>query len=503
MSYPHFVALLLILALPLSAAFPILPAKEGGHVFSLVQQPSSPNPFMTLFPISQSPSPYVLYPSNDSIWIDAVSTSSSSVSSQILQFFLNGTVRNRVPSLPNVFVSSIIVDPVLRRAWFPENNTLAYYDPRTMQLGNATTFANESPQYVALDSSDKLWLSLVGPGGQSRIAVYNPLDPQSKPTLYPVPTPNATVQGIAVAPDGTIWFAETVAKKLARLDPNTSIITEYSSPITLVAPIQVAVDSSGIVWFTDHGDNEFGWFNPQTKEWKTLPIGYCPSSCVYGLPNAIFIYKGEIWFSEHIAGRIARYNPNTKLLTEYIIPSSSSPLAWWARPGPNNLVWFTALGLGEIGYVNASIPVPFSISAPSTDVAIQRGSSVKIPTRATSQGVAMLSFGISPVTQDQPVQFTAQIYGSSPSNLTLNNNSQTAGFSVSAAWNATLGPRYVALTASDGQVAVNAHLRIVVVESSAPFVALGFSTMIALGGVTFYLRRPRKPKIQPVKKTRR
>jgi uncharacterized membrane protein len=186
-----------------------------------------------------------------------------------------------------------------------------------------------------------------------------------------------------------------------------------------------------------------------------------------------------------------------------MVHGNSTPLMWWAMPGPNNLVWFVAWGLGEIGYVNANIPVPFSISGASADVVVQRGSSVNVPVRVSSQGTATLSFGVSPVTQDQPIQFPAQVYGSSPSNLILNNNSQTVTFSVSAAWNATLGPRYIALTASNSEVAVNAHVRVVIAEASAPFVSLGFSSVVILGGLTFYLRKPKKPKTQPLKKTRR
>jgi len=500
MRSPYVVALLLILMLPLSAAFHVVPLKRDNPAFSPIQQPSSENPFVTLFPISKSPSPFVLYPSNDSVWIAAIATGSTSASSQILQFFLNGTVRKPVPFLANLVVNSIIVDPVLGRVWFPENNTLAYYDPRTMQLGNATTFANESPQYIAVDSSDKLWLSLVGPQGRSSIAMYNPLNPQEKPKTYPVRTPNATVQGIAVAPDGSIWFAEAVAKKLARLDPNTSNMTEYSSPLTLVAPIQVAVDNSGIVWFTDHGDNEFGWFNPQTNEWKTLPIGYCQDNCAYGLPNAIFVNHGEIWFSEHIAGRIGRYNPNSGLLTEYVIPSSSSPLAWWAEPGPNDLVWFTALGLGEIGYVNASISVPLSINGVLADVVVQRGGNQRVPITVSSADSRRFSLNSSATTQDYSGFYTPQVYSSSQSEITSSKPYSTSVV-VFAAWNATIGPRNVALTVFNGQVNVNAFVRVSVVDSSTPYVTVGFDSVITFGILVLYARRPRQPK--PVRKVRK
>jgi len=52
-------------------------------------------------------------------------------------------------------------------------------------------------------------------------------------------------------------------------------------------------------------------------------------------------------------------------------------------------------------------------------------------------------------------------------------------------------------------VVVSIHVRAVVVDASAPIVALGFSSVIVLGSFAIYLRRPKKLKVQPVKKTRK
>jgi len=473
-------------------------------------QPNSQK-YVTLLPKvpSSSPSPWLIYPTSSTIWVGGIATGNPPIS-QIREFFINGTSKG-VISLPNVIVSSILADPVnpSAKVWFTENSTLAFYDTSNVAQVSATktiTFPDQSIQYLANDTGGRIWMSLVGSSGASSIAVYDPLSHFNRTFL--VGTSGAIVQGIAVSPSGDmIWFAEAGSKKIGRLAPAISPIPfEYSPPsyLNLAAPIQVAVDSFGNVWFTDHGSNQFGVLDPLTNVWKVFPIGYCPDNCVYGLPNAIFVdAKKTVWFSEHIAGRVGRYDTSTGVLTEYVVSGSSTPLMWWAMPGPNNLVWFVAWGLGEIGYVNATIPVPFSLSGPSSDIVIQRGGTVSVPLQVSSLITTTLSLGASPVTQDQSIQFPSQVYASSPSNLALNNNSHLVSFDVSAAWNASLGPRYVALTASDNQVAVNAHVRVVVVEASAPFVALGFSTVIALGGITFYLRRPRKPKIPPVKKTRR
>ena len=506
-------ALLILTTLFASGIAPSHPSSASTAGPTLVRQTSTQQ-YVTLLPKApgSSPSPWLIYPTGSTIWVAGIATGNPPTS-QIREFFINETSKS-VVSLSNAIVSSILADPLnpSTKVWFTENSTLAFFDTSNMTQTSETkavTFPDQSIQYLANDAQGRIWMSMVGSSGTSRIAVYDPATHLKQ--NYTVPTNGAIVQGISVnAPGNTIWFAEAGAKKIGRLVPNaSSSFTEYSPPssITLSAPIQVAVDSSGRVWFSDHGSDQFGVFDPQTATWKVFPIGYCLDNCVYGLPNAIFIdAKNTVWFSEHIAGRVGRYDPSTGVLTEYAVPAapgSSPPLMWWAMPGPNNLVWFVAWGFGQIGYVNASIPVPFSLSGPSDDVVVQRGSSVKVPVRVSSQGTSTLSFGVSPVTPDQSIQFPAQIYGSPPSNLTLNNNSQTATFSVSSAWNTTLAPRYVAFTASDGQVAVSVQARIVVVDASAPFLALGFSAVIVLGGFTFYLRRPKNPKIQPAKKTRR
>lgn len=496
------IAFAVVPAHPLAPSVGPLPVLQTG-----IQQ------YVTLLPKvpSSSLSPWLIYPTSSTIWVGGIANGNPPTS-QIREFFINGTSKGLL-SLPNVILSSILADPVnpSTKVWFTENSTLAFYDTsnKTQTIETkAITFPGQSVQYIANDTQGRIWMSIVGSSGTSSIVAYSP-SLRSNQT-YEVPTSGAIIQGITVNAQGnTIWFAEGGSKKIGRLIPGaTTPFTEYSPPssISLSFPIQVAVDASGDVWFTDHGSNQFGVLDPHPSPatWKVFPIGYCPDNCLYGLPNAIFVdARNTVWFSEHIAGRVGRYDPSTGTLVEYAIPGGPVPLMWWAMPGPNNLVWFVAWGLNEIGYVDASIPVQFSISGPSPDVVIQRGSSARVAIQIATHAKTTLSFGLSPVTQDQALQFPAQVYGPSPSNITSNGISQTVSFSISAAWNATLGPRYVALTASDGQVAVNAHVRLVVVEASAPFVALGFSIVIAVGSFGFYLRRPKQPKIKSVRKTSR
>jgi streptogramin lyase len=457
-------------------------------------------------PLDSSANPWVLYPTDTVVWVAGIS-SGTPPTSQIREYFIVNGTSKPVANLPNVIVSSLVADS-RGRVWFTDNSTLAYYDGQRSTVNKTIGFPNQNLEYLALDHQERIWMTVLGPNGASNVVMFDPTDGLNR--TYLVPTSNAFIQGITVAPDNSIWFAEAGSRKFGRIACDSCDITEFSSPssLNLASLSQVAVDKSGNVWFTDHaGDNQFGVFDPHTDTWKTFPIGYCPDACVSGLPNAIFVDSyNKIWFSEHIAGRVGRYDPSNGVLTEYVVSPTPNafPLIWWARPGPNNLVWFVANGLGEVGYVNASLPVPLTLTGPSDDVAIQKGSSKSISVSISFQGSGTLSLGVFPLTQDQPSSDSpAQLYGSGPSDIGPRNSPQAATMSVSASWSATSGVRYVAITATGDKVAVSVHVRVVVVEASAPFVALGFSSAIVLGGFAVYLRRPRKPRLRPTKRTRR
>jgi len=341
--------------------------------------------------------------------------------------------------------------------------------------------------------------------GRSTIAVYDPVSHTNQ--TYAVPTIGAIIQGITVAPGNTIWFAEAGSRKIGRLVPGVSpVFSEFSPPpsISLAAPVQLAVDASGNVWFTDHGSNQFGVFDPQASTWKAFPIGYCLNNCVSGLPNAIFLdAKNTIWFSEHVAGRIAHYDPSTGLLTEYSVPGSNAPYTWWAMPGPKNLVWFVALALGQIGYVNASIPVATGLSHAISELTVQRGSFQRVPITVSSASQEKFSLNSSEVTQDAPPFNPPQIYSSSQSGVVPGENPYSTNIMIFAAWNATFGQRYVALTAFDSKVSLSVFVRVNVIDSSISYVAVGSVSMIILGSLIIFVNRRRRPNAKSVARLRK
>lgn len=66
---------------------------------------------------------------------------------------------------------------------------------------------------------------------------------------FAVPTPSAAITGLAVAPDGAAWFTELRGHKLARL--HDGAIKEFTLPRADARPFGVAVDAQGNVWYAD------------------------------------------------------------------------------------------------------------------------------------------------------------------------------------------------------------------------------------------------------------
>ena len=464
-----------------------------------------------MFPISRNSdfTPFVLYPeTNKTVWV--VTIKQGNIINNVIQppraqivNYTIGVGPKPVITLINAIPSHIVYDQTRKRVWFLENDSLAYYN-QSAPSGNLTierTFPGGRPQFMTMDPTGRIWLTLLG---TDQIAEYDP-STKEPPNIYGPPAPNSSLQGITVAPDGSIWFAETAARRLGHLIPCQSTsctMTDYGPPngVEITFPIQLAVDRNGTVWFTDHGSNQFGSFNPSTLEWKLFPIGYCSASfadCAVGLPNAISLdSSGKIWFAEHFAGRVARYDPSDGTLVEYAVPAVTPPYIWWMSPGPGNLVWFLeAFGLGNIGYVNASLPIPISIKAPSS-LELEQGGSKNVPALVQKLAGSYVYLNISANSNDAPLGLSPLLYGSTDQNqIEPGDTTMSTVFRLSAAWNLGLGQRYVALTAYNNNVAVNVFVQIDVIQAKTSYFSTGLASTIVIGSVALYWRHmPKKSK---------
>jgi virginiamycin B lyase len=159
-----------------------------------------------------------------------------------------------------------------------------------------------APYGLAIDAKGYVWVGELSGSGLVR------LDPTTGAMQsYTPPTANASIMEVAAAPDGTIWFAEyDVAASdgkhggnLGRLDPASGKIQEYAVPAIVSGSSAsgvygLMVDASGVVWFTDVGDNAIGQFQPASEQFTFYPIPTAQS-----VPFGLTIDSARnVWFTE-------------------------------------------------------------------------------------------------------------------------------------------------------------------------------------------------------------
>ena len=130
-------------------------------------------------------------------------------------------------------------------------------------------------------------------------------------TEYNLPA-NRTPGGVAVAPDGSVWFGEWGLPGVAHLFPNGTV-TEYPWPY----PDTASVSSCG----------------QQTQIW------------------GVALWNGSVWGSDFLYSRLVGVNPSNGQAEKIDLANGSTP--YTLAVSPDNYLWFTESKLGaSIGRVD-------------------------------------------------------------------------------------------------------------------------------------------------------
>lgn len=159
-------------------------------------------------------------------------------------------------------------------------------------------------------------------------------------TLYPVPTSGGEPWGIAVGPDGALWFTEYNGNKLGRITASGHI-TEFPLPAGSGAE-GLAAGPDGNLWLAAYGGGTILRVTPAgtVTTFNLPPDGTVPYDIVSG-PD------GNLWATVQprsgpaTVGAIDKVTP-TGQITEYALPDSSGAPFYITR-GPDGNLWFTAL----------------------------------------------------------------------------------------------------------------------------------------------------------------
>jgi streptogramin lyase len=182
------------------------------------------------------------------------------------------------------------------------------------------------------------------------------LDPQSV-TFKAFPSPSAKgspapgAYGLAVAGDGSVWWAEDEIDKMARVDPATGKVEEFTIPDVggHAFPRRMNTDANGDLWVALWNAGKLMKIDYKTKEMTV----YTPPSQTGGNYSVVVDKKNNyIWVSEHQVDKIARFDPKTQEWVEFPLPEAESdPRRIDIDPTNPNRVFFSGNIAGRVGFV--------------------------------------------------------------------------------------------------------------------------------------------------------
>ena len=255
-----------------------------------------------------------------------------------------------------------------------EQGLLHYAIPSVMENAVTSDFA--------IDSDKNVWYTNWIPGGHGILVKfdypgYELQSAQGEVTQglllqdfvewYNFPVGLTTPNGVAVGPNQKIWLADTSSNYFFSFDPKIEEFTKYTTSIP-------TIDSYG---------NASGFIkNPVSR------------------PYWIEHSDGNLIMNEHNANRIGVFNPSSETLVEYTVPSRNPN--WQDCAGIDNCglaqvfdfavagekIWFTEWVENNIGVVDTSIPLPFSIVIDKDKITLEKGQTTQITLEVTKTGSA-------------------------------------------------------------------------------------------------------------------
>jgi len=231
--------------------------------------------------------------------------------------------------------------------WFTGNGKgyIGKLDPKT---GNVTAYKMpdekaEDPHTAVFDAHGIMWFTVqVG-------NMVGRLDPHTgKVELKAVQGQRALPYGIAIDSKGVPFFCEFGTNKMAKIDPQTMAITEFTLPEG-ARPRRMAIDAEDRIYFTDYEGGNLGRLDPATGAVKMWPSPEGAKSAPYGIT---ITPDGAAWYSESGVkpNTMVRFDPKTEQFAKAPIPSGGGTVRNMVAT-PDGRVYIACSGVNKVGVV--------------------------------------------------------------------------------------------------------------------------------------------------------
>ena len=307
----------------------------------------------------------------------------------------------------------------------------------------------------AIDSNKNVWYTNWVPGGQGILVKfdypgYEFQSTQGKVTQglllqdfvewYNFPVGLTTPNGVTIGLDQKIWLADTSSNYFFSFDPKTEEFTKYT---TSIPTIDSYGNASGVIK------------NPVSR------------------PYWIEHHDGNIIMNEQTANRIGVFNPSTETMIEYTVPSRNPN--WADCEGIDHCgvaqvfdfapygekIWFTEWVENNIGVIDTSIPLPFTIEIGKEEITLEKGQTTQIMleiTKAFSSDSNTINVNVNSASTST----FSDLIITHENNFSLSDNGNTITIEIMASEHALSGTHKVLLGAYIDDIAVSQFITVTI-----------------------------------------
>lgn len=262
---------------------------------------------------------------------------------RIVRIDTNGVITKSCPTAQGSQPGGIVTGPD-GNLWFVEQGT---YNIAKMTTSCAIT------EYSVGQTNPGLWEITNGPDGNlwftEYATAYNNIvriTTDGVMTPFLIPTQNAEAFYATTGPDGNVWFTELAAQQVAKIDPNTHLITEYPYPGIRKPPEAIVTGPDGNLWIMV--GTAFG----AIAKFSTAGTLLAEYPAQFQTLNDIKVGSdGALWFDQYYPNGVGRITTSGVLSTVAL----TAPNAEGGTPtiGADGKLWVSEASAGAIARMSA------------------------------------------------------------------------------------------------------------------------------------------------------
>ena len=320
-----------------------------------------------------------------------------------------------------------------------------------MHYAIPAVFSDAFTSDFTIDSDKNVWYTNWIPGGQGILVKFDYPAYEFQSTLgevtqglllqdfvewYNFPTGLTTPNGVTVGPDQKIWVVDTSSNYFFSFDPETEEFTKYVTSIP-------TIDSYG-------------------------NLGKNPVSNPYWIEH----HDGYLIMNQHNANRIGVFNPSSETMVEYTVPSRNPN--WADCEGieycgvaqvfdfavNGKKIWFTEWVENNIGVVDTSIPLPFSVDIDTNQITLEKGQTVDVTLQITKTSSQVIDASVN---SSSTSTFSDIIIKPELNNFSSSDTPTTISVEITASEHALSGTHKVLLGAYTDDIAISKFIIVTIV----------------------------------------